>query len=100
MSEAKTLSAALEQAQAAPETRTVKDILEGMKPELERSLQSEQASEILLRHYFNAVEYLPLSGTATRHSRLQSLPNLFVRDIAWVASSPKSAVGPWKLGRM
>ena len=61
---------------------------------------SFQELDQLLRHYFNAVEYLPLSGTATRHSRLQSLPNLFVRDIAWVASSPKSAAGPWNFGKM
>lgn len=53
----------------------------------------------LLRFYFKKVEYLPLSGTAARHPRLGLPYNLFVRDIAWAASSPKLNVGRWDLGR-
>jgi SAM-dependent methyltransferase len=53
----------------------------------------------LLRFYFDKVEYLPLSGTARRHPRLKLPYNLFVRDIAWAASSPKSAPGRWNAGR-
>jgi len=49
----------------------------------------------LLRFYFEKVDYLPLSGTAARHPKLNLPYNLFVRDIAWAASSPKLEVGRW-----
>jgi SAM-dependent methyltransferase len=49
----------------------------------------------LLRFYFEQVDYLPLSGTAQRHPRLKLSFNLFVRDIAWAASFPKTNVGRW-----
>jgi len=49
----------------------------------------------LLRFYFEKVEYLPLSGTAARHPKWNLSYNLFVRDIAWAASSPKREVGRW-----
>ena len=51
----------------------------------------------LLRFYFEEVDYLPLSGTATRYPRLKLPYNLFVRDIAWAASSPKREVGRWEV---
>ncbi|MFN2508147.1 MAG: class I SAM-dependent methyltransferase [Chthoniobacterales bacterium] len=54
----------------------------------------------LLSFYFEKVDYLPLSGTATRYPRLRLPPNLFVRDIAWVAAGPKMNVGRWDLGKM
>ena len=54
----------------------------------------------LLRFYFDQVDYLPLSGTAVRHPWLRSMPNLFIRDIAWAASSPKPQVGRWELGKI
>jgi SAM-dependent methyltransferase len=50
-----------------------------------------------LRFYFEKVEYLPLSGTAKRYSWLKLPYNLFVRNIAWAASSPKTEVGRWEL---
>lgn len=49
----------------------------------------------LLRFYFDKVDYLPLSGTAQRHPRLRLSYNLFVRDIAWAASSPKLSPDRW-----
>ena len=49
----------------------------------------------LLRFYFEKVDYLPLSGTAARHPTWNLSYNLFVRDIAWAASSPKLEVGRW-----
>ena len=49
----------------------------------------------LLRFYFEKVEYLPLSGTAARHPGWNLSYDLFVRDIAWAASSPKQEVGRW-----
>jgi ubiquinone/menaquinone biosynthesis C-methylase UbiE len=54
----------------------------------------------LLRFYFEKVEYLPLSGTAARHPNWNLSYNLWVRDIAWAASSPKLHVGKWSLGKM
>jgi SAM-dependent methyltransferase len=49
----------------------------------------------LLRFYFEKVDYLPLSGTAARHPSWNLSYNLFVRDIAWAASSPKIEVARW-----
>jgi SAM-dependent methyltransferase len=49
----------------------------------------------LLRFYFEKVEYLPLSGTPQRYPRLRLSYNLFVRDIAWSASSPRPAPARW-----
>jgi hypothetical protein len=49
----------------------------------------------LLRFFFEKVDYLPLSGTAQRHPRLNLPYNLFVRDIAWAAAAPKPAVVRW-----
>jgi len=51
----------------------------------------------LLRFYFDNVEYLPLSGTAQRHPRWRLPYNLFVRDIAWAAASPKAKPGCWNI---
>jgi SAM-dependent methyltransferase len=51
----------------------------------------------LLRFYFDNVEYLPLSGTAQRHPRWRLPYNLFVRDIAWAAASPKAEPGRWNI---
>lgn len=51
----------------------------------------------LLKFYFEKVDYLPLSGTAKRYPQLKLSYNLFVRDIAWAASSPKMEVGRWEL---
>ncbi|MEY2531465.1 MAG: hypothetical protein QOI96_1550 [Verrucomicrobiota bacterium] len=53
----------------------------------------------LLRFYFDEVDYLPLSGTAQRYPRLRLPYNLFVRDIAWAAASPKRAPGRWDVGQ-
>jgi hypothetical protein len=51
----------------------------------------------LLRFYFEKVEYLPLSGTAARHPKLNLPYNLFARDIAWAASSPRQHIGRWEV---
>jgi ubiquinone/menaquinone biosynthesis C-methylase UbiE len=53
----------------------------------------------LLRFYFHEVDYLPLSGTAERYPYLKLPYNLFVRDIAWTAASPKPALGRWDVGK-
>lgn len=49
----------------------------------------------LLRFYFEKVDYLVLSGTARRYPRLNLSYNLFVRDIAWAASSPRLNPDRW-----
>ena len=49
----------------------------------------------LLRFYFEAVEYLPLAGTAVRYPALRLPYNLFLRDIAWAAASPKPSPPRW-----
>ena len=54
----------------------------------------------LLKFYFHDVAYLPLAGTAQRHPAWNLPYNLFVRDIAWVASSPKASVGRWGPGKI
>jgi SAM-dependent methyltransferase len=58
---------------------------------------SFQELDRLLRFYFDEVDYLPLSGTAARYPALKLSYNLFVRDIAWAASSPKRSAGKWDL---
>ena len=50
----------------------------------------------LLRFYFEKVDYLVLSGTARRYPRLNLPYNLFVRDIAWAASSPRLNPARWE----
>ena len=54
------LGAALEHVAQPKEHRTVHDTIMAMAPELEKSLQSEQAAQTLLRHYMNAVRFNPL----------------------------------------
>lgn len=54
----------------------------------------------LLRFYFETVHYLPLSGTAARYPRLHLPPNLFIRDIAWAAFSPRANPPRWELGKI
>jgi SAM-dependent methyltransferase len=56
---------------------------------------SFQELDRLLRFYFDDVQYLPLTGTAVRYPALKLPYNLFVRDIAWAASSPKANPLPW-----
>lgn len=51
--------------------------------------------DTLLRFYFEEVQYLPLTGTAVRYPGLKLSYNLFVRDIAWAASSPKRNPARW-----
>jgi recombination protein RecT len=54
------LEQALERVAAPEQTRSVADYIEAMKPEIEKSLQSEQGAAILARHYYNAVRFNPL----------------------------------------
>jgi recombination protein RecT len=68
-----TLSSALEVATAAPEARTVKQLIDGMKPELERSLQDERAAEVILRHFYNATRANPLLLQCTGESLVGAL---------------------------
>jgi recombination protein RecT len=51
------LATALEQAGETPQGRSVRDLIYSMEPELQRSLQSEGAAQMLLRHYFNAIRF-------------------------------------------
>jgi recombination protein RecT len=67
------LGTALEQASASPETRSVADYIEAMRPEIEKSLQSEQGAAILARHYYNAVRYTPLLMQCTPESLVAAL---------------------------
>ncbi|HXM73637.1 MAG TPA: class I SAM-dependent methyltransferase [Chthoniobacterales bacterium] len=58
---------------------------------------SFQELDRLLRFYFDAVDYLPLAGTSVRYPSLKLSYNLFVRDIAWAAASPKLNPGRWEV---
>lgn len=68
-----TLTQALEASAQPKETRTVRDTLELMKPELVRSLQREDAAEMMLRHYLNAVRFNPLLMQASSESLVAAL---------------------------
>jgi recombination protein RecT len=68
-----TLEGALERAQQPKETTTVLDLIERMRPEVEKSLQSEEAAQILVRHYYSAVRYNPLLMQCTGESLVAAL---------------------------
>ncbi len=51
----------------------------------------------LLRFYFHEVAYQPLRGTAFRLPWLRLPFNMYVTDIAWVASRPKRQVPRWEI---
>jgi recombination protein RecT len=54
------LSTALERVAETPEAKSVRDLIEGMKPELEKSLATPAAAEMLIRHYYTAIRFNPL----------------------------------------
>lgn len=68
-----TLSTELERAAAPKDTRTVLDLIETMRPEIEKSLQSEGAAEILVRHYYSAIRYNELLRQCTGESLVAAL---------------------------
>src|SRR5437868_4994603 len=68
-----TLDTALSIAAQPKDTRTVLDLIATMQPELEKSLQSEQAAEILVRHYYNAIRYNELLRQCTAESLVAAL---------------------------
>jgi len=51
--------------------------------------------KIMLEHFFHHVSFKPMRGTKTRHAWLPW--DHFVRDIAWIAGSPKKKVGDLKI---
>lgn len=67
------LSTALDLARETPEAKQVRDLIEGMKPEIEKSLQSEGAAEALIRHYYTALRYNPLLLQCTGESMAGAL---------------------------
>jgi hypothetical protein len=50
-----TLGAALERASLPQDTANVQDLIYSMETELNRSLQTEGAAAILMRHYYSAI---------------------------------------------
>ena len=73
MSTTEDLGQALERAKQPTEQRTVVDLIRSMEPELQRSLQSEQAAAVLQRHYLNAVRFNPLLMQCTAESLVAAL---------------------------
>jgi hypothetical protein len=67
------LGTALERAKAKPEAKSVLDTIKGLEPELQRSLQSEQAAAILTRHYLTAIRFNPLLLQCTADSLVAAL---------------------------
>ena len=67
------LATALEQRAQPVETKTVLDLIERIRPEVERSLQSAQAAEILTRHYYTAIRFTPLLMQCTAESQVAAL---------------------------
>ena len=73
ISDAQALTQELERAKKAPPTRTVQDLIESIRPELERSLQNTAAADILARHYYTAIRFSPLLQTCTAESQIAAL---------------------------
>lgn len=67
------LETALEVAAQPKDTRTVLDLIATMQPEIQRSLQSEQAAEILIRHYYSAIRFNELLRQCTGESLVAAL---------------------------
>lgn len=68
-----TLETALAVAAQPKDTRTVLDVIQSMRPEIEKSLQSEAAADILVRHYYNAIRYNELLRQCTGESLVAAL---------------------------
>lgn len=68
-----TLGTALERREQSQEAGTVLGLIEGMRPEIEKSLQSDAGAAILARHYYNAVRFNPLLMQCTPESLVGSL---------------------------
>lgn len=68
-----TLSTALDRVAETPEAKSVRDLIEGMKPEIEKSLRSPDAAELLIRHYYTAVRFNPLLLQCTADSMAAAL---------------------------
>lgn len=68
-----TLETALAVASQPKDTRTVLDVIQSMRPEIEKSLQSEAAADILVRHYYNAIRYNELLRQCTGESLVAAL---------------------------
>ena len=68
-----TLSSALDKRTETKETKGVLAVIEGMKPEIEKSLQSEAGAAILARHYYNAIRFNPLLMQCTPESLVGAL---------------------------
>jgi recombination protein RecT len=68
-----TLSTALDRVAETPEAKSVRDLIEGMKPEIEKSLRSPDAAEMLIRHYYSALRFNPLLLQCTADSMAAAL---------------------------
>lgn len=68
-----TLEGALEVAAAPKDTRSVLDLIAGMAPEIEKSLQSEAGAEILVRHYYSAIRFNELLRQCSADSLVAAL---------------------------
>jgi recombination protein RecT len=64
---------ALEAAAAPREQKTIRELVERMKPELEKSLQGRLAADALVRHYLTAIRLNPLLRECTTESLLAAL---------------------------
>lgn len=58
---------------AIPQHVRASSHIEGMKPEIEKSLQSDAGAATLARHYYNAIRFNPLLMQCTPESLVASL---------------------------
>ena len=68
-----TIEHALEVAKQPKDTRTVRDLIDTMRPELVKSLGREDAADMLVRHYFTAIRYNDLLRQCTSESLVAAL---------------------------
>src|SRR5205807_4464832 len=67
------LTTALERSAQPREVKTIRDLVDRMKPELVKSLQDEAAVERLIRHYNTAIRLNPKLQACTAESLLGAL---------------------------
>jgi recombination protein RecT len=68
-----TLSTALDRVAETPKAKSARALIDGMKPELEKSLRSPDAAEMLIRHYYSALRFNPLLLQCTADSMVAAL---------------------------
>ena len=98
-----TLTGALEKAAEPKETASVRDLLDRLKPEIERALCEPDAAERIMRYYLTAIRYSPPLRQCTAESLaaaclISAQVNLEPGPIGYVYFIPRGTECVWMMG--